>query len=255
MSELPSHRSMAPRSGRLRRAASSGRGAWVAAIALVLGLGVPAVPAAAQEERAYTVDELAARCASAPAEIVDACLTILYLVLVPEAGRVPPGLDDGPTAPTAGTGATIGDGTWRVGVDIAPGTYRTRSAESCYWARLSGFGGSMDEVIANGFDDGYAVVTIAAGDVGFESSGCSWSSDLSAVVAPGAAIPDGVLIVGTDIAPGTYRTSGADCYWARLSGFSGDLDDIIANDLPGGPSIVTIGAGDRGFASRDCAVA
>ena len=226
-----------------------------AALPLLLALcAAAAAPVAAQDERTYTVDELAARCAAGPAELVDACLTVLYLVLVPEAGRVPPGVGGEPAVPAGGDASTIGDGTWRVGLDIAPGTYRTRTPESCYWARLSGFGGGMDEVIANGFDDGYAVVTIAAGDAGFESSGCSWSSDLSTVVAPGAAIPDGVLIVGTDIAPGTYRTRGTDCYWARLSGFSGDLDDIIANDLPGGPSIVTIGAGDRGFQSLDCAI-
>ena len=30
------------------------------------------------------------------------------------------------------------------------------------------------------------------------------------------------------------------CYWGRLSGLSGDLDDIIANDNANGPFYVTV---------------
>lgn len=47
-------------------------------------------------------------------------------------------------------------------------------------------------------------------------------------------------------APGLWRTPGSDgCYWARLSGFSGSIDDIIANDFSsGGPQYVQIGASD-----------
>jgi len=64
----------------------------------------------------------------------------------------------------------------------------------------------------------------------------------------------GTYIVGTDIAPGTWRSSGGPgCYWERESGFSGTLDDIIANDLTNSPAIVTISSSDKGFeAGAEC---
>lgn len=64
----------------------------------------------------------------------------------------------------------------------------------------------------------------------------------------------GVHLVGTDIQPGTYRSSRGDwCYWARLSGLGGELRDIIANDnVFEGQAIVTIGANDHAFESSGC---
>ncbi|MBK8051426.1 MAG: hypothetical protein IPK16_32635 [Anaerolineales bacterium] len=60
-------------------------------------------------------------------------------------------------------------------------------------------------------------------------------------------------IVGTDIAPGTYRSLGGNyCYWERLRGFGGTLGEIIANDVGYGPWIVTISATDKGFDSTRC---
>ncbi len=59
--------------------------------------------------------------------------------------------------------------------------------------------------------------------------------------------------MGRDVRPGTYRSNGRDfCYWARLKGFGGDLDDIIANDIREGSSVVTIRSTDEGFASSGC---
>ena len=57
--------------------------------------------------------------------------------------------------------SSFGSGTHRVGSDISPGTYRTRSAvSSCYWERLRGFSGDLDDIIANDFSSGFQVVTI-----------------------------------------------------------------------------------------------
>lgn len=78
------------------------------------------------------------------------------------------------TAPPPPPAVAFTDGTWRVGVDIAPGTYQASSTSSCYWARLRGFSGGLGDVIANANYVG--IVTIAAGDVGFQSSRCvSWA--------------------------------------------------------------------------------
>lgn len=80
----------------------------------------------------------------------------------------PPSPPSGPTTP--------GSGTFAVGTDIAPGTYVAVGTDGCYWARLSGFSGDFDDIIANDIGDGQRVVTIAAGDVGFESNRCgTWT--------------------------------------------------------------------------------
>lgn len=71
---------------------------------------------------------------------------------------------------------------------------------------------------------------------------------------PAGTIPgDGTFLVPSEARPGTYRsTVGDGCYWARLSGTGGELDDIIANDNPSGPAIVTIRSTDKAFESRGC---
>lgn len=61
---------------------------------------------------------------------------------------------------------------------------------------------------------------------------------------------DGIFLVGDDINPGEYRSQAADCYWARLSGTSGEFEDIIANG--NGAAVVTIAESDYAFESRLC---
>ena len=94
--------------------------------------------------------------------------------LEPTETPVPPPTPE-PTEVPAGPATTFGDGVHVVGVDIAPGTYRGSPSGSCYWARLSGFSGELDDIIAN--DNSEApIVTISASDVGFESSRCgTWT--------------------------------------------------------------------------------
>ena len=84
----------------------------------------------------------------------------------------------GVSKPNINTGATteFADGTYVVGAEIRPGTYRSNSVGvSCYWERLSGFGGTAAEIIANQLSDGPSIVTIDREDSGFRSEGCgSW---------------------------------------------------------------------------------
>lgn len=158
-------------------------------------------------------------------------------------------------APVTLAQSQFGEGVQVVGVDIAPGTYRALPGSGCYWARLSGFGGTLDEIIANDNALGPTVVTISPSDRGFDSRRCGvWTDDLSPITAAAdEGFGDGTFIVGIDISPGTWRTpAGTQCYWARLRGFGGSLDDIIANDNARGSAVVTIQPSDQGFTSRRC---
>src|SRR5215210_1334255 len=64
------------------------------------------------------------------------------------------------TTPTAQI--AFSDGTYRVGSEIVAGTYKsTATASDCYWERLSGFGGTLDQIIANHFGISPTIVTIS----------------------------------------------------------------------------------------------
>lgn len=70
-----------------------------------------------------------------------------------------------------------GDGTYVVGTDIQPGTYRSKPAdgqlmEMCYWSRLSSLSGEMGSILANDIAKGQTTVTILPGDKAFETKGC-----------------------------------------------------------------------------------
>ena len=100
------------------------------------------------------------------------------------------------------------------------------------------------------------IVTIEPGDAGFESSLCNkpWSNDLRAIKSPGSSFGDGTYFVGSEVRPGTWQASNPTsfCYWERLSGFSWELNDIITNDIPDGPTLVTISSTDAGFLTDGC---
>ena len=68
---------------------------------------------------------------------------------------------------------------------------------------------------------------------------------------------DGTFLVGQEVRPGTYRSTGpaaggTDCYWARLKGTTGDLGEIIANHAGKGQATVTILATDKAFQTTGC---
>ena len=55
------------------------------------------------------------------------------------------------TAQPAGPSDTItDDGTWLVGSEVKPGTYRSQNFGDCYWARLSSLDGGINAIIDNG---------------------------------------------------------------------------------------------------------
>ncbi len=149
----------------------------------------------------------------------------------------------------------LGDGTWLVGSDIAPGIYAAPGSDLCYWARLGGFSGNLDDIITNSVASWRLIVEIYPQDKGFESIGCGRWRPITEVMlsTPLHNIPDGTWVVGEEVSAGTYSATAGDlCYWERLSGFGNDIDDIIANDLGSGRQIIEIAPTDVGFHTSDC---
>lgn len=161
------------------------------------------------------------------------------------------------TPPPAVT--TFGPGTYVVGTDIPPGTYRNSGfSAGCYWERLSGFSGDLADIIANDFTNVGQIVEIAPSDAGFhaDNSCGTWTNQLvdERQGTPAAPFASGTYRVGAEITPGTWSSTpkaGDNCYWERRSGFGGGLADIIANDFTDTSSIVDIIGTDVGFLSED----
>lgn len=174
----------------------------------------------------------------------------LALILAAGCGGDP---EKGGTAPSTVPATPFSDGTHAVGVDIAPGTYRAPAGIDCYWFRLSGFGGTVDDVEAAGGSGSSEIVTILPSDAGFQSDGCGQWTPLRDVEGDRAtSFGDGTFRVGIDIAAGTYRArGGGGCTWERLSGFTGPADAIEVGGFE--PNVtVTISSTDAGFRSNRC---
>ena len=108
-----------------------------------------------------------------------------------------------------------------------------------------------------------AAVAPPGGEPG--SAGPSTTSPPTTTTAPGAqpsssgkGFGNGIFEIGTDVAPGKYKTAGPTsdsefCFWSRLSGLNGDPDvDVIVNGAQDGPYTVTIEGSDVGFQSSSC---
>ncbi|WP_200912967.1 hypothetical protein [Arthrobacter sp. Leaf69] len=172
------------------------------------------------------------------------------------------------TVPSTGAKATriTKDGTYRVGIDILPGMYKaTGTGNSCYWARLGGFGGSFGDINKNDIGPANTYVEILPSDVGFRSQRCGGWTRIAAPSQGHAPVPstgaratsitaDGTYRVGIDILSGTYYGNGAGdtCYWATLSGLSGSFDDIIENYFGSALTVVTIPSEAKGFEVSGC---
>lgn len=157
--------------------------------------------------------------------------------------------------------AFAGDGDYQVGSDVKPGTYRTTGNTDgmCYWERAKDASGEMDSLLANDNVTGTGYVTIKATDKLFTSSGCKdWEAvDEKAKGSPAAEMAGdaGMLRVGVDIAPGTYKSTGNtddSCYWERAKNADHSIDSIIANNNVTGTAVVTISASDVYFRTSGC---
>lgn len=108
-------------------------------------------------------------------------------------------------SPRRGHQAGIAPGTWLVGAQVSPGTYRVTAQAGCYWERLRDFTGTLNGIISNDFVSGGGVqyVTVHSGDTGFSTDGdCgTWSP---ATASNGSGAWEG----GIDATRGGSRTPG-----------------------------------------------
>ncbi|MEV8534366.1 hypothetical protein [Streptomyces sp. NPDC051211] len=156
-----------------------------------------------------------------------------------------------------------GNGTFEVGKDLKPGTYRTtgNGGAGCYWELAKDSSGELDSIIANDNVTGSSYVTVTTAAKTLKTNDCK---DWEAVDAKPSGTPKteikgdgGMFRVGADIAPGTYKSGGpaegsAGCYWERAKDAEHGLDSIAANDNPTGPAVVTVSAKDGYFKTTGC---
>lgn len=145
-------------------------------------------------------------------------------------------------------------GTYLVGTDIQPGIYMGIAGtgfDSCYWARLKDFTGNLDAILANENSVGQFYIEIKETDYALDVQ-CDIYK-LEDVLQPVSNFPliklePGTYIVGRDIQAGTYKGTAGEgfesCYWARLSGLSGDFNELIANDNAEGQFYVEVVSSD-----------
>lgn len=154
---------------------------------------------------------------------------------------------------------TMSPGTYLVNTDIEPGIYTGVAGEglfdSCYWERLSDLSGDFAAILANDNSEGRFYIEVLGSDAAFKID-CAFSKydPETAVHETMNTIAVGTNIIGKDIEPGIYRgEAGIDmmdsCYWETLSGFSGDFNNIIANDNGVGQYFVEVTEADLAIKS------
>ncbi|MER5352754.1 hypothetical protein ABT093_20770 [Kitasatospora sp. NPDC002551] len=155
----------------------------ITAAGLLAGLtacsgGSRAVTAAATDpvpRPAATQTVTATVTAPAPPAVTVTVTATATVTAAPPAASTPPAAP--PPAPAEPADTIDGSGTFLVGAEVRPGTYRTAgpgggSGGMCYWERARAADGELDSIIANENLTGQGVVTIKKSDAVFKTQGC-----------------------------------------------------------------------------------
>lgn len=169
--------------------------------------------------------------------------------------------------------AMVRPGMWLVGEDVAPGTYRPstpivleESFSMCFWVAFEGASSSDRAVVTSGIADG-GLPTVSLSEAHtFYSRGCgTWvpadpTQFFQRADAP-TQFPQGVWLVGEDIAPGTYSTvvpfvpedDYSYCSWSIAATWdTGQYQSLESNSSQDeGTRTVTLTTGQR-FDSTGC---
>jgi hypothetical protein len=169
------------------------------------------------------------------------------------AARAEPGPIGSTTTTTAGAfPATVPPGRHPVGpLGVRAGTYVT-TGDLCTWERR----GAAGDVLATDTVTGQVLVEVRSTDATFSSSpecGTWRSFDPHGPASPLPSFGAGTFAVGAQVAPGRWRSDGGDlCYWERLSGLGGELDELADSAGVAGPTDVVLAPTDVAFSSFGC---
>lgn len=164
-----------------------------------------------------------------------------------------------------GEGAGGEKGVQVVGRDIEPGLYVSTvppgsGSGTCSWERIEDVEARYAVPVAGneGPAGAQVVVEILESDSGFRSSGCGEWRPYAPPDSVSTSITSGTWLVGTDIAPGRYRSKGPaeaskSCEWSRQRGLSNSFFDIVESGQARGSVTVTIAPEDVSFTSSSCA--
>ena len=175
------------------------------------------------------------------------------------------------TIPVRGTGAAppgppltvFGEGTYVIGLVVAPGRYHANPNGRCTWWRLSRYPWKEESdlivEIQTWFDPGHWIVDILPSDAAFASGrGCGWWDQWPGNSPAAATIPHGVWEVSRQIQPGRYTTQAQPgCHWERLRNFQWRREGVIEEQDSNAESaiFVDILRSDAGFlTSPQCGV-
>lgn len=101
-------------------------------------------------------------------------------VTAPASGTAADATTTPPPQQPAGPAATMGSGTYQVGVDVLAGQYKTPGPGSdnplpCYWSRNKDDSGELTSIIANSVVQGPGSVTVNDGEFIELSGDCTWT--------------------------------------------------------------------------------
>ena len=152
----------------------------------------------------------------------------------------------------------FGQGTYHIGVDIAPGIYTANSNNGrCLWFTVNDFTHHADpNQLLTWWKTGKPIVEITNETVGFYSIRCgTWQlREFEPPTEPATRFYDGSHLVGIEIASGNYIADAGEvvCNWFRTAPFGDRSPDNTGGYVSKGRQIVTILPTDTGFFSEGC---
>ena len=159
------------------------------------------------------------------------------------------------TVPPGSPITIFGEGTFLVGLTVAPGRYHADPNGACALLRTSKYPAQAEaDYIGSSttwFDPGHWIVDLLPSDAAFYSfAGCGWWDQWPGRGPSGGTIPHGVWEVNRHVQPGRYQTeSGPGCRWERLRHFQWTPGGVIETQQAADArtQTVTIRSSDAGF--------
>ena len=144
----------------------------------------------------------------------------------------------------------FGDGTFKVGTDIAPGRYLSGGKSCGYKVVTNNPGGNQPSYSGSV----RLILDVLSTDVSVTSRGCNQWTPMTSYTAVGAP-SEGDWVVGLEFPAGIWQSLERNCIWSRLSVFrQGPAIDTNLFDVRQGGTLVRVLPSDVGLESINCGV-